>query len=39
VHGASFSAAIRKDNFFGVQFHPEKSTETGQQVLKSFLAL
>ena len=32
-----FSAAIRKDNFYGVQFHTEKSAETGQLILDNFL--
>jgi glutamine amidotransferase len=32
-----FSAAMRKDNFFAVQFHPEKSAEAGVLVLKSFM--
>jgi len=36
---APFSAAMHKDNFYAVQFHPEKSAETGERVLKSFLAL
>jgi imidazole glycerol-phosphate synthase subunit HisH len=31
-----FSAAMRKDNFYAVQFHPEKSAEIGEIVLKSF---
>ena len=34
-----FSAAIRKDNFYAVQFHPEKSGDAGEVVLKSFLEL
>ncbi|HEY6162935.1 MAG TPA: imidazole glycerol phosphate synthase subunit HisH [Bacteroidia bacterium] len=34
-----FSSAIQKDNFFAVQFHPEKSGRAGEQVLKNFLAL
>jgi len=38
-YGSSFSAAIRKDNFFGVQFHPERSGEKGLQVLKNFVEL
>ncbi len=32
-----FSAAMRKDNFYAVQFHPEKSAETGEKILRSFL--
>lgn len=32
-----FSAAMRKDNFYAVQFHPEKSAEAGELVLKTFL--
>jgi imidazole glycerol-phosphate synthase subunit HisH len=34
-----FSAAIHKDNFYAVQFHPEKSAEAGELVLKSFLKI
>ena len=33
----SFSAAMKKNNFYAVQFHPEKSAETGEKVLVSFL--
>ena len=32
-----FSAALHKDNFYAVQFHPEKSAEAGEKILKSFL--
>ncbi|MET4080181.1 glutamine amidotransferase [Pedobacter sp. UYP30] len=35
-YGVKFSAAIQKDNYFGVQFHPEKSGKAGEQVLKNF---
>jgi imidazole glycerol-phosphate synthase subunit HisH len=34
-----FSAAMRKDNFFATQFHPEKSAEKGEIILKNFLEL
>lgn len=34
-----FSAAMRRDNFYAVQFHPEKSAMAGELVLKSFLDL
>ncbi|GGQ12864.1 imidazole glycerol phosphate synthase subunit HisH [Shewanella litoralis] len=37
TYGESFSAAIGKDNFFGVQFHPEKSAKVGAQILQNFL--
>lgn len=32
-----FSAALHKDNFYAVQFHPEKSADAGEKILKSFL--
>jgi glutamine amidotransferase len=34
-----FSAAMHRDNFYAVQFHPEKSADAGEMVLKSFLNL
>ncbi len=34
-----FSAAMQKDNFYATQFHPEKSADIGEQILKNFLAL
>ena len=32
-----FSSALKKDNFYAVQFHPEKSSTVGEKVLRSFL--
>jgi imidazole glycerol-phosphate synthase subunit HisH len=34
-----YSSALKKDNFYGVQFHPEKSAKAGEQLLKNFLSL
>ena len=34
-----FSAALQKDNFYAVQFHPEKSADLGEQILMNFLKL
>jgi glutamine amidotransferase len=34
-----YSSALQKDNFYGVQFHPEKSAKAGEQILKNFLSL
>jgi glutamine amidotransferase len=35
----NFSSAMQKDNFYALQFHPEKSAQIGEQILKNFLAL
>ena len=38
-HGGLFSAALKYENYYGTQFHPEKSGEAGEKILKNFLAL
>ena len=37
--GVMFSAALRYENFYGTQFHPEKSGSVGERILQNFLAL
>lgn len=38
-YGNAFSAALQKDNFYAVQFHPEKSGTVGAQILQNFIDL
>lgn len=38
-YDGSYSVALQKDNFYGVQFHPEKSSKAGSRLLQNFLAL
>lgn len=36
-YSCEFSAVVKNENWYGVQFHPEKSAEAGQRLLKNFL--
>lgn len=38
-YGEAFSASVEKNNFYGVQFHPERSGEVGQKILENFLSI
>lgn len=39
VHGEMFSAALKYENFYGTQFHPEKSGDVGERIIANFLGL
>jgi glutamine amidotransferase len=39
LHGEPFTAIVRKGNFYGAQFHPERSAKSGARLLANFLAL
>lgn len=38
-YGIPYSAALHRDNFWGTQFHPEKSSQVGSKILQQFLSL
>lgn len=38
-HGVMFSAALKYENFYGTQFHPEKSGDVGERIITNFLKL
>lgn len=38
-YGLEYSAALNHKNYFGVQFHPEKSADTGSKIIQNFLEL
>ena len=39
THANTFASAVEDGNVFGVQFHPEKSSDAGLQILRNFLSL
>ena len=39
LHGESFAAIVRQGNFFGAQFHPERSARSGARLLANFMEL
>lgn len=38
-YGIQYASALKKDNFYGVQFHPEKSSLAGERILRNFINL
>ena len=38
-YAGEYSVGIKKNNFYGVQFHPEKSSKAGSQLLENFLKI
>ncbi|MEM6514662.1 MAG: imidazole glycerol phosphate synthase subunit HisH [Bacteroidota bacterium] len=38
-YGLTYASALKKDNFYGVQFHPEKSSVAGERLLRNFINL
>ncbi|UWX56319.1 imidazole glycerol phosphate synthase subunit HisH [Maribacter litopenaei] len=38
-YGLKYSAGLKHDNFYGTQFHPEKSSDIGERILSNFLEL
>lgn len=38
-YGVEYSTAVQKGNFYGVQFHPEKSSTAGEKILANFLSI
>lgn len=39
MYGEMFSAALKYEQFYGTQFHPEKSGDVGEQIIRNFLAI
>ncbi|KAA1245974.1 imidazole glycerol phosphate synthase subunit HisH [Aquimarina sp. RZ0] len=39
TYGVDYATALHKDNFYGTQFHPEKSSVIGEKILKNFLEI
>ena len=38
-YGLEYASAMQRDNFYGVQFHPEKSAKAGERIIQNFLEL